>query len=93
MDKKSFAGLFKGNNFKITLIIWAIFINFTFIASGIQIITPYILEDSKDGIITFFIFYGAELPAIMIVILLIDNEKYGGRTRITIIGLFLLIIV
>ena len=92
MDKKSFSGIFKGNNLKITLIIWAIFINFTFIVSGTQIITPYILGDSKNGMIIFSTFYAAELPAILIVILLIDNEKYGGRTRITIIGLLLLII-
>jgi hypothetical protein len=93
MDGKGIGGMFEGYNLRITLTIWAIFICFNVISAGIAIITPYVLDDADEGFLTALYSYGAEIPAILLVFVLIDNEKYGGRTRCTIAGLVMLIIV
>jgi hypothetical protein len=93
MDDRGIKGLFLKSNFRITLTIWAIFISFNLISAGIQVITPYILDDSDNGFYGALLSYGAEIPAILLVFILIDNEKYGGRTKCTILGLIMLSIV
>lgn len=74
MDARSVKGLFTGYNFRITMTIWAIFITFNVISSGIQTITPYILEDSDSGFLAALFSYSAEIPAIIFVVVLIDNK-------------------
>jgi hypothetical protein len=93
MNSKSLKGLVEGSYLRISLTIWAIFITFNVISSGVQMITPYILQDSNNGFGAQLASYSAEIPAILLVCLLIDNEKYGGRPRCTCFGLVVLAIV
>ena len=86
-------GLLRGNNLRITLTIWGIFMSFNIISTGVQMITPYIYADSDSGFMAAFLAYGSEIFAIILVMVLIDVPKYGGRTNCTVLGLVLLIMV
>jgi Na+/melibiose symporter-like transporter len=93
MEARSFGGLFHGVNLRITITIWVIFCFYNVVSSGIQVITPYILEESNSGFLPSLLSYIAEILAIIFVVSLIDNEKWGGRKKCQIYGLVMLSIV
>lgn len=61
---------------------------------GTFILIPFLLRNKDDSFDfgPMLLAYGAEIPAILIVMLLIDSKKFGGRIKITIVGLSLLFI-
>ena len=60
------------------------------VSSGMQIITPYILNDTDSTFWSLLFAYAAEIPAILLVVVLIDNPEYGGRIKSTMYGLVIL---
>lgn len=57
------------------------------------IITPYIYNDSGSSFKASSLAFLSEIPGIFFAMILIDSLKYGGRIRVIMYGLILLIIV
>jgi hypothetical protein len=93
MISKSFKGILTGENLVITVYIWTIYILFNLISCGMLIITPYIYKDAGSNFNASFLAYFCEIPAILLAMIFIDSPKYGGRIKIILYGLAILIII
>lgn len=93
MQHKNVKGLFQGGNLKVTCCLWAIFILFNIIACGLTVITPYLYNDSNASFIDMLYAYSCEIPAILFVIAIFENQYWGGRIKCTIYGLIVLIAI
>jgi hypothetical protein len=66
---------------------------FNIISAGMGMIISYIYADNGNGFGSAFIAYSSEIPAILLVVVLIDVPKWGGRRNCTLYGLVLLVLV
>jgi len=85
-----FSDLFKKKTLIITIFILLIFVCYNMVACGIIIITPYLLGEADKSFFDLLYAYAVEIPAIILVLLLFENKKWGGRIKCTIYGLIIM---
>lgn len=76
---------------RITLSVWTIYVLFNIISCGVAVITPYIYSNAGSTFTASLAAYSSELLAIVLVVYIIDKPVIGGRIKVILYGLFLLI--